>query len=382
MPTQHCILVVEDEQTLRRLLEYQLSKEYDVITAANGEEAIAAMEDRVPDLIISDIMMPKMDGFQLQKAVSDRDDTKDVPFIFLTAKADEQSRTKGLREGVDEYMSKPFDIDYLLARIDRLISRAEKWKNTLPTEVRKTFDNSLQPVTLPDVKNYRLAYRISQREAGGGDLFYFTETPDGDYLLVVADVMGKGVQAKFNAYAFFGYVQSIAKAGMEEGLSPAALMKRLNELLLQDVRIMNTHASMLIILWDPKANLITYTNAGHCRPIVVTPSGAYILEHSDLIVGLQHNAEFIDTEVLLPENAAFLAYTDGLTEQPIGDEIVGESRVLEAAARAYRDDVPIDALMDLILKESSMPKWQDDILVFWLQRTGLNWFTPFEISQS
>ena len=67
--SEHSILVVEDEHTLRRLLEYRLGKLYDVRTAANGEEALELIGDRAPDLIISDIMMPKMDGFALQNAV-------------------------------------------------------------------------------------------------------------------------------------------------------------------------------------------------------------------------------------------------------------------------------------------------------------------------
>ncbi|MCH8276678.1 MAG: response regulator, partial [Bacteroidetes bacterium] len=92
---EYSILVVEDEHTLRRLLEYRLGKLYTVRTAANGEEALEKIAEELPQLIISDIMMPKMDGFALQTALQERKDTRAIPFIFLTAKADEASRLKG-----------------------------------------------------------------------------------------------------------------------------------------------------------------------------------------------------------------------------------------------------------------------------------------------
>ena len=92
--SQHSILIVEDEHTLRRLLEYRLGKQYNVRTAANGEEALERIKEEVPRLIISDIMMPKMDGFALQAALQEMENTKAIPFIFLTAKADEASRLK------------------------------------------------------------------------------------------------------------------------------------------------------------------------------------------------------------------------------------------------------------------------------------------------
>ena len=95
---RYSILVVEDEHTLRRLLEYRLSKQYHVRTAANGEEALDRTNEEIPDLIISDIMMPKMDGFALQAELQKHKDTRAIPFIFLTAKADEQSRLKGMRK--------------------------------------------------------------------------------------------------------------------------------------------------------------------------------------------------------------------------------------------------------------------------------------------
>jgi CheY-like chemotaxis protein len=78
----HSVLVVEDDSTVRELLKYRLGKQYDVRTADDGEEALARIEDQAPDLIISDVMMPKMDGFSLYSALESKPETRVIPFIF------------------------------------------------------------------------------------------------------------------------------------------------------------------------------------------------------------------------------------------------------------------------------------------------------------
>ncbi|NBC18551.1 MAG: response regulator, partial [Bacteroidetes bacterium] len=191
---EHSILVVEDEHTLRRLLEYRLNKHYAVRTAANGEEALTLVEDEVPDLIVSDIMMPKMDGFALQKALQKDKDTRIIPFIFLTAKADESSRLKGLRMGVDDYITKPFDIEQLLTRIERLLERTKLFQSRLDARLGQDFSEKLMPKTTPEVAGYRVRFKNIPREQGGGDLLDWTDMDDGSILFTVGDVMGKGVQ--------------------------------------------------------------------------------------------------------------------------------------------------------------------------------------------
>ncbi|NND71674.1 MAG: SpoIIE family protein phosphatase [Rhodothermales bacterium] len=375
---QNSILIVEDEHTLRRLLEYRLSKQYDVRTASNGEEALARIEERAPDMIISDIMMPKMDGFALQNAVQSKKETSAIPFIFLTAKADEQSRTKGLRTGVDDYITKPFDIEQLLKRVDRLLERTKQFKSQLDARISQDFSQRLIPKNLPNVDDYRILFRNAPKEDGGGDLFDWIEVGDGTYLFTIGDVMGKGLQAKFYAFSFFGYVRSTIHAMLPTTTSPAKLMARVNQALIDDSTMEETFASLLLIKWEPASNTITYVNAGHCRPVIIGPDSSSVVEHSDLILGLDHETDFKDTVIELKENMSFVAYTDGLSEQVLsGGKMVGEQGILDHASRVAGKDDPIDELLTSILSSSGTPEFADDILVFWLQRTGLNWFAPF-----
>ena len=140
---EHKILVVEDEQTLRRLLEYRLSKQYRVRTASNGEEALALIKQEYPDLIISDTTMPKMDGWEFNQALQKNIRTRVIPFIFLTAQGEDKDVLRGRRSGADDYITKPFDIDQLLIRISRLIERVDFFRGEIidkePTEPLRLF---------------------------------------------------------------------------------------------------------------------------------------------------------------------------------------------------------------------------------------------------
>lgn len=366
---EHSILVVEDEHTLRRLLEYRLGKLYNVRTAANGEEALVRIKEEVPDLIVSDIMMPRMDGFALQEALQDELDTRIIPFIFLTAKADEQSRLKGLRTGVDDYITKPFDIEQLLTRIARLLERTRLFQTQLDAKIGQDFSQKLMPKTMPEVDGYRIHFHNSPLEHGGGDLFDWIEAKPGVFFFTIGDVMGKGVRAKFYAFSFLAYVRSLLHGLLSESVSPAELMHRINELLMRDDVLVDTFASLLILRWEPATHSITYVNAGHCRPALVHARGAQLVAHSDMILGLDARTDFIDTTLTLEPDMALMAYTDGLMEQQMPDgKMLGESGILEVAHQAHHQNDPIDALLTHTLALSQSTEFEDDILIFWLER--------------
>ena len=367
---QYSILVVEDEHTLRRLLEYRLSKQYDVRTAANGEEALERVAERIPDLIISDIMMPRMDGFALQNSLQEHQRTRAIPFIFLTAKADEQSRLKGKRTGVDDYITKPFDIEQLLSRIETLLNRAQTFQTTLHASIGQDFSQKLMPKKMPAVDGYTLNFYSNPREYGGGDLFDWIQAEPGMYFFTIGDVMGKGLQAKFYAFNFLGYVRGTLHAMLPVTKSPAELIKRVNQVLIEDEVMEETFASLLLMRWEPALNRITYANAGHCRPILASPDKVEVVEHSDIILGLDPTAEFTDSTIDLPTDSALVAYTDGLMEQRLASgEMLGEPGIMRAVDSVLGQATPVQTMLKDILDRSEKNEFADDILVFWLARS-------------
>lgn len=117
------VLIVEDDQTLLSVLEYNLAKEgYNVVTAADGVEALEAARRDKPDLIILDIMLPKMSGFEVCRILRKE---MTVPILMLTAREDEIDKVVGLDLGADDYVTKPFSMRELLARVRAMLRRVE-----------------------------------------------------------------------------------------------------------------------------------------------------------------------------------------------------------------------------------------------------------------
>ncbi|MEF9933711.1 MAG: response regulator transcription factor [Clostridium sp.] len=121
------ILIVDDEMHIIELLKYNLeSNGYKVITAQNGKEAIKIATEKVPDLILLDIMLPEMDGFDVCKHINRSKDTEHIPVIMLTAKGEELDKILGLEIGADDYITKPFSVRELIARIKAVLRRNHK----------------------------------------------------------------------------------------------------------------------------------------------------------------------------------------------------------------------------------------------------------------
>lgn len=118
------ILAVEDEDALATLLHYNLEKEgYDVGLAGDGEEALVMIDEKLPDLIVLDWMLPKVSGIEVCRRLRARPETRNVPILLLTARGEESDRIRGLDTGADDYVTKPFSMSELSARIRAVLRR-------------------------------------------------------------------------------------------------------------------------------------------------------------------------------------------------------------------------------------------------------------------
>jgi two-component system phosphate regulon response regulator PhoB len=118
------VLVVEDEDALAALLQYNLDKEgYRVTIAADGEEALMLVDERAPDLVVLDWMLPKVSGVEVCRRLRARPETRNLPIIMLTARGEESDRIRGLDTGADDYVIKPFSMSELAARIRAVLRR-------------------------------------------------------------------------------------------------------------------------------------------------------------------------------------------------------------------------------------------------------------------
>lgn len=127
------VLVVEDEQTLALLLKYNLEKEgYTVLTEDRGNKVLSVVEKNMPQLILLDWMLPELSGVDICKLIRSKPDIKQIPIIMLTAKSQEEDKIKGLNAGADDYVTKPFSVPELMARVKANIRRSPE---IIPTKI-------------------------------------------------------------------------------------------------------------------------------------------------------------------------------------------------------------------------------------------------------
>jgi len=139
------ILAVDDEKHIVRLVQINLQKEgYEVATANTGREALEKVGEFKPDLIVMDVMMPEMDGFEALKKLKENAETRDIPVIMLTAKAQDADVFRGWQSGADLYLTKPFNPAELLSFVKRLLA-----SSTAQTEKTYTIDDVDDSLVLP-----------------------------------------------------------------------------------------------------------------------------------------------------------------------------------------------------------------------------------------
>ncbi len=162
------ILIVEDNEEMKNFVGHEINTMYNVLTACNGEEALTILEEYGVQLVVSDIMMPVMDGFTLLKKVKTNVEYSHVPVILLTAKNTVQSRLEGLELGADAYIEKPFSVDILLAQITNLLNNRDSirayyfnspianLKSIAYTKADEIFLESLNDIIVRNISNTNL----------------------------------------------------------------------------------------------------------------------------------------------------------------------------------------------------------------------------------
>ncbi len=155
MTANHTILIVDDDPAILMGLTLKIKRHgYQVITAKDGNGGIQKAKDGKPDLVLSDVMMPFPDGFEMRRILSQDGQLASIPFIFLTARTDVEDRLRGFREGADDYILKPFNADEVLARIDAVIQRVEFERNRGREQMKAESQKEVEKLKKEILQNY------------------------------------------------------------------------------------------------------------------------------------------------------------------------------------------------------------------------------------
>ena len=342
------IIVVDDELDILDFVQISLEADgFEVITASSGKEALAKIKQELPDLILLDLMMPQMDGYEVMNILKSDKQTSNIPVIMLTALTQVDDKVKGLSIGAYDYITKPFDLKELTARVNAVLKRERKARYINPLmsamgdsfteegieqlgyhlETAAKIQQQLLPKEAPQYENIEIAGALKPSMMVAGDFYDFIPLDDDHLGIAIADISGKGVPAAM----LMVMVQTILRLICREETSPANVLKRINDFLAVDTEL-GIFATMVYGILDIKSLEFTYSNGGHCPPIRVNSQKDSVdfLEKGGLLLGIFDYAEFEEETLPLKANDTLVFYTDGITEaENTSEEMYGAEHLVE-----------------------------------------------------
>ena len=321
------LLVVDDNKVNRMLLMRHLEEQgHCVTTATNGCEALEILQTKHIDLVLLDIEMPEMNGYQVLSAMKRDVQLRYVPVIMVTAVDEMESTIRCIEMGAEDYLPKPFNPVLLRARIGasldkkHLRDKEQLYLKSLERELEigREIQAGFLPTTLPQIPGGEIACSLKSAKEVAGDFYdAFSLASEKEICLVIADVCDKGVGAALFMTLFRSLLRfTISATDRFREHSPASRLK--HAATLTNDYIANTHgdtgmfATVFFGLLDPSKGMLTYINAGHESPLVVHSSGLYtLLKRTGPAVGVMADVEFVVREVQLQPGELFFAFTDG-----------------------------------------------------------------------
>jgi sigma-B regulation protein RsbU (phosphoserine phosphatase) len=331
--TSQKILIVDDEPFNVDYLEQELEEsDCTIISAVNGQEALEKVRSESPDLILLDIMMPVMDGFEVLSRLKADPTTRDIPVIVISANNDLRSVVKGIQLGAEDYLPKPFEPTLLHARINsglekkRLRDLEQLYLKGLEREldIAREIQMSFLPSELPNIDGWKIAAYFKAAREVAGDFYDSFLLPDGNLVCVIGDVCGKGVGAALFMTLFRSLIRATATSDLScngKNMKSLAPAERLSHVIsFTNQYITETHedakfATVFIGLFDIKSGLLTYINCGNEPPLLLGKGGKITtLPPTGPVVGVMPEAVFSVKEIAMEKNDILLVYTDGIPD--------------------------------------------------------------------
>jgi sigma-B regulation protein RsbU (phosphoserine phosphatase) len=374
MRTPPLILIVDDNPANVEIFQARLAaNNYEIITASDGEEGLAMAKDRLPDLILLDIMMPKMDGIEVCRHLRADSALPFMPIIMVTAKTDSKDIVAGLEAGADEYLTKPVDHAALVARVksmlrikslhDTVLEQSAQLQAQLETATK------VQSLFWPDIPELTGGSHIwaTAVPAGyvSGDLYDVIPLPDGSLLAYVADVSDKGVPAALVMAALSTRIRSEAQNHYEIDTLLETVNNRLHSLTSEE----GFFATIVLARYWPHNGKMQLALAGHLQPLWIAESGiGNCPQINGISLGITPDVRYEKKEILLSPGESILFFSDGVIEAENEDkELFGNERLV-AFIKDAKAPPRGKGLLDFIFNWRGNSSASDDLTILEIWR--------------
>jgi len=373
------VLVVDDATGIRKIIGAYLKSAgiVNIEYANNGHDGLLKVETFEPDLIILDIMMPEMDGFEVCRRLRGDPRTQHLPILVQTALESPRERTAVFRAGATDLITKPIHGPELVARVrvqlenGQLIRSLENYRRNMEAELdlARQMQEGLLPqngikLRVAGSAGLRVESHFQPSAELGGDMWTIHELGDGRIGVASVDFSGHGVTAALNTFRLHTLMHQMPPPDPDQ---PAAYLAELN-LQLVDLLPVHQFATMFYGVIDTRQGFLTYAGAGAPCPIFGSAGKLETLDASGLPLGITRRATYVDVRVPFPEGSFLLLYSDALIET--ADQTganLGSAELLEMV-RASLDDVEAYSPLSSLLKRfrDQREPLSDDLTMVWL----------------
>jgi sigma-B regulation protein RsbU (phosphoserine phosphatase) len=315
------VLIVDDVKANVDVLVQALRDDYKLSVALSGENALNSAEKNPPDLVLLDIMMPGIDGYEVCRRLRSTATTREVPVMFLSSLEDVVNKARGFEVGGNDYLTKPFEVLEVKARVRSLL-KAKRYSDA----VKEKMANELRIAR--EIQLGILAADVSGQTRGtgldvhavlepalevGGDLYEVMRVGDERVVVVVGDVSGKGIPAAL----FMAVTTTLVRVIVPEVERPEEILARVNDALaLQIQNPRSMFVTLFCAVFHPRAMQVTCASAGHPSPVLLRTGAAPSLPFRlpSLIAGIMPGIDIPSKSMDLEAGDALVFYTDGVTE--------------------------------------------------------------------
>ena len=369
------ILLVDDAKANLDILVEGLKSDYKLSLALNGEMALQIAARTPPDLVLLDIVMPGLDGYEVCRRLRQTPETAEVPIMFLSALEEVQNKTRGFEEGANDYLTKPFEMLEVKARVRSLLKAkaySDAVKEQIASELRVAREIQMG-ILPPDVSAVTDGTGLEAHailfpaQEVGGDLFEVIRMPDGNLLAVIGDVSGKGIPAAL----FMAVTTTLVRALAPDARRPEEILRRVSDALV----LHNPHTmfvTLLCAIYDARTGQLDYASAGH-PPLVLVRAGSaeYLPLKPGMVAGIMAGLSAPSHSAQLQPDDLVVFYTDGVTEAfDAAGNLYGEPKLLEelAGQSGHTAAATTDALLRSVRAHAGTHPQSDDITVLTLKR--------------
>jgi sigma-B regulation protein RsbU (phosphoserine phosphatase) len=326
MDAQKVLLVDDNPTNLQVLFQTLEGRGYNLLVAKNGETALSITRKALPNLILLDIMMPGIDGYEVCRQLKADPTTKEIPIVFLSALVDTKDKVQGLDLGAVDYITKPFQPDEVIARVNthltiyRLKREVQEQRDELEHELQVVAEEQrkLLPEQVPQIEGLKLSVYYETSRYAGGDYYDIIQLPGHRWGFMMADAAGHSTRAA----VLVAMTCTLLRAYPESPKDPAKVLYDINAHLCNLSN--DSFITALYAVYDAPTKTLRIARAGHPPPILYRPDNGQAMELSCKGVYPMAIEPYDDvpvTEIQLQAGDRLMLYTDGITERfnPTGE---------------------------------------------------------------